>query len=87
MSTSPPSAHRLHLQFFARLREEAGCSALELETCAPTPAALYEELQRTRGLRVPRGVIRVAVNARYATMETPLRGGDTVVFIPPVAGG
>lgn len=78
---------RLRLQFFASLREEAGRSALELETTARTPAELYRELQATHGLRLPASVIRVAVNSRYVPMEAELHADDQVVFIPPVAGG
>ncbi|SDS19698.1 MoaD/ThiS family protein [Opitutus sp. GAS368] len=78
---------RLQLQFFAVLREQAGCSRLALDTAARTPAELYRELQASRGLSLPAELVRVAVNARYAAMDTPLQAGDHVVFIPPVAGG
>jgi molybdopterin converting factor subunit 1 len=78
---------RLQLQFFAALREQAGCATLALDTAAPTPAELYRELQAARGLTLPAELLRVAVNARYVPMDTPLQAGDHVVFIPPVAGG
>jgi molybdopterin converting factor subunit 1 len=83
------SAHtrRLQLQFFAALREQAGCGALTLDTTAATPAELYAELQRTHALTLPPALLRVAVNARYVPMDMPLQAGDQVVFIPPVAGG
>ena len=29
----------------------------------------------------------VAVNRLFASLETPLEGGDEVAFVPPVAGG
>ncbi|HVU18519.1 MAG TPA: molybdopterin converting factor subunit 1 [Candidatus Didemnitutus sp.] len=80
-------SRRVHLEFFARLREEAGCDRLELETVAANPAELYAELGRQRGLTVPVRALRVAINARYAAMDTPLQEGDTIAFIPPVAGG
>jgi molybdopterin converting factor small subunit len=32
-------------------------------------------------------VLRVAVNAEFGDWSQPLAHGDTVVFIPPVAGG
>ena len=31
--------------------------------------------------------ISSAVNADYARMDTPLRDGDEVAFLPPVSGG
>lgn len=32
-------------------------------------------------------VMRIAVNREFADMETELREGDEVAFIPPVSGG
>lgn len=84
---SPPATRRIQLQFFAGLREQAGCSALVLDTAAANPAELYRELQASHGLQLPAALLRVAVNARYAALDTPLQAGDQVVFIPPVAGG
>ncbi len=81
------ATRRIQLQFFAALREQAGCASLALDTTASTPAELYRQLQDSHGLQLPPMLLRVAVNARYATMDTPLNGGDSVVFIPPVAGG
>ena len=77
----------IHIKFFAVLREQAGVSTLERHTGAQTPAALYQELQASHGLQLSAALLRVAVNERYVTMETPLQAGDRVVFIPPVAGG
>jgi len=83
MSTSRP----VQVRFFAVLREQAGVSALDCTTAARTPAELYVELQAGRGLVFPATLLRVAINDRYAAMDTPLQAGDRVVFIPPVAGG
>ena len=81
------SPRQVQVRFFAVLREQAGVSTLECATAARTPAELYRELQAGRGLQFPADLLRVAINERYATMETPLAAGDRVVFIPPVAGG
>jgi len=78
---------QIHIKFFAVLREQAGVSSLDLTTSARTPAELYAELVAARGLTLPATLLRVAINDRYATMDTPLQPGDRVVFIPPVAGG
>jgi molybdopterin converting factor small subunit len=32
-------------------------------------------------------MLRVAVNSNFGDWAQPLAAGDTVVFIPPVAGG
>lgn len=83
----PATTHRLQIRFFAVLREQAGCSAIEHETAAATPAALYAELQAKYPLTFPAALLRVSLNERYADMAAPLGAGDRVVFIPPVAGG
>lgn len=79
---------KFHVRFFAILREQAGCSALEHVTSAPDATALYAELQqKLPGLVFPVHLLRVSINERYATLAAPLAAGDRVVFIPPVAGG
>ena len=78
---------RLQLRYYALLREEAGRQSESVETAATTPATLYAELAARHGFRLPASQLRVAVNAAFADWERPLRDGDEVVFIPPVAGG
>jgi molybdopterin converting factor subunit 1 len=81
-------SRQISVRFFAILREQAGCSALNVDTAAPDAAALYAELQgRIPALTFPAKLLRVSVNDRYTDMSTPLNAGDRVVFIPPVAGG
>jgi molybdopterin synthase sulfur carrier subunit len=87
MNPMPPVRHKIHIRFFAVLRDQCGCSSMELETAAATPAALYAELQASHNLTFPAALLRVSVNESYAGMAAPLADGDRVVFIPPVAGG
>jgi molybdopterin converting factor small subunit len=75
------------IQYVAILREERGLPGEEIDTLAGTPGALYEELRARHGFTLPPGRIRAAVNDEFVPVSTPLRDGDTVVFIPPVAGG
>ena len=77
----------VRVQYFAVLREQAGRAEETLATEAGTPAELYEALKALHGLRLPRAVLRVAVNEEFSDWERPLADGDHVVFIPPVAGG
>lgn len=77
----------IEVQFFALLREQAGCRELRHETQAETPAALYRELAEARGLSVPESILTYAVNAAYVPGDRLLSEGDRVAFIPPVAGG
>lgn len=78
---------QITVRFFAQLREQAGCRELAVRTAAPSPAALYGELAKARGLSVPQNILSFAVNEKYVPPETALREGDRVAFIPPVAGG
>jgi molybdopterin converting factor subunit 1 len=77
----------VQVQYFAILREERGLAEETLSTAAATLAALYEELRARHGFGLPAERMRAAVNGDFAPASTPLREGDYVVFIPPVAGG
>jgi molybdopterin converting factor subunit 1 len=78
---------KIHVQYFAILREQRGVASEDLATSAATPAALYAELRARHGFSLPVERIRAAVNDAFVDATTPLRDGDRVVFIPPVAGG
>lgn len=78
---------RIHVQYFAILREQRGATEDTLDTRATTPGALYEELRATHRFTLPAERIRAAVNDEFVAATAPLRDGDRVVFIPPVAGG
>lgn len=77
----------LHIQYFAILREQRGASQETLQTAAATPAALYQELRDRHHFTLTGDRIRAAVNERFVDSQAPLRDGDRIVFIPPVAGG
>jgi molybdopterin converting factor subunit 1 len=75
------------VRYFALLREQAGCSREELRTQARTPLELYQELRRLHGLALDPQFLRVAINDEFGDWRTSLAEGDTVAFLPPVAGG
>lgn len=77
----------LKIQYFALLREQRGAQEETLETVAATPAELYEELRASHAFTLPGDRVRAAVNGDFVTADAALKSGDTVVFIPPVAGG
>lgn len=58
-----------------------------MTTAAPTVAALYGELRGRFSFSMPADRLRVACNGDFVPWDHPLRDGDLVVFIPPVAGG
>ena len=86
-STSDSKPRTLRVQYFAILREQAGRSEETLDTTAATPAELYDELRRRHPFQLAAAQLKVALNSEFSDWQTPLRHGDTVVFIPPVAGG
>lgn len=77
----------LRVQYFAALRDQAGRSEETVATRARTPLDLYEELRVARRLQLRPEQLRVAVNEDFADWTRPLASGDSVVFLPPVAGG
>lgn len=78
---------RVRVRYFAVLREQAGRGNEELHTRARTPLELYEELRQRRGLALAPQFLRVAINDEFGDWRTRLAEGDTVAFLPPVAGG
>jgi molybdopterin converting factor subunit 1 len=78
---------QLTIQYFALMREQAGRSQETLETLAATPADLYAELTDRYRFTLSREQLKVAVNSDFSDWSRPLAAGDSVVFIPPVAGG
>ncbi|MET0532651.1 MAG: NTP transferase domain-containing protein [Steroidobacter sp.] len=80
-------ARTLRIQYYAILREQAGRSEETLDSTAATPAELYDELRKRHPFQLAATQLKVALNSEFSDWHTPLRHGDTVVFIPPVAGG
>ncbi len=78
---------KVTVQYFALLREQRGLNSEILDTSAPTPAALYAELRARHAFTLPADRVRAAINGDFAPADAALRENDTVVFIPPVAGG
>ncbi len=77
----------LDIQYFALLREQAGCAHESLQSAARTPRDLFLELQTRHRFTLPLEMLRVAINGDFAEWDHPLEAADHVVFIPPVAGG
>lgn len=86
-TTESPAAREIRVQYYALLREQAGRSSETLQTRARTPRELYLELGARYPFTLPPEMLRVAVNAEFGEWTQPLKPGDAVVFIPPVAGG
>lgn len=77
---------RVRIEYFAILREHAGKSAEEVQTAATTAGALFDELA-DRYAFPGMSAMKVAINDEFGEWDSVLADGDSVVFIPPVAGG
>ena len=77
----------LHILYFAILREQRGAAEERIESAAPTAHALYAELSARHRFSLPSERLRVVINDAFADWDSRLSDGDTVVFVPPVAGG
>jgi molybdopterin-guanine dinucleotide biosynthesis protein A len=80
-------SRRLTVQYYAVLREQAGRREESLVTAARTARDLYRELAQRYPFSLDPTVLRVAINGEFGDWAAPLADGDSVVFIPPVAGG
>lgn len=82
----------IHILFFARLREQLGCSDMEIEwqESLATVASLKQYLQaQQQGWDdvLSADNILCAVNQEQAEDQQPVADGDEVAFFPPVTGG
>lgn len=84
---APGTAREIRVQYFALLREQAGCRDETLTTLAATPRDLFAELTARHHFTLLPEHLKVAVNTEFSDWNRPLQAGDAVVFIPPVAGG
>jgi len=86
-SGAATGSRQLRVQYFALLREQAGAREEMVATRAATPRELFAELAARHRFTLGSEHLKVAVNSEFAEWSRPLAAGDTVVFIPPVAGG
>jgi molybdopterin converting factor subunit 1 len=82
----PKVTRTLTVEYFAVLREQAGKDSEDIETVAETADALFAELEARYGFPTLSSM-KVAINDEFSAWNAALKDGDTVVFIPPVAGG
>jgi MoaE-MoaD fusion protein len=71
---------------FGPLRERVGVDALQV-TGATVQEVWDEVVRRHPGAVVDSGSVRAARNLNYCEWTTLVQSGDTIAFIPPVAGG
>ncbi len=77
----------IQIDYFAALRDYAGIDSETVATEAVSAADLYEETRVRHKIELKRDGLRVARNAEFTSWEAHIEDGDTIVFLPPVAGG
>ncbi len=75
------------VRYFALFREKAKLEFETVEGDFSTYADLYSFLSHKHGFNLPEGMIQLAVNDEFGSMQQPVAENCSVVFIPPVAGG
>jgi molybdopterin synthase sulfur carrier subunit len=81
---------KVHVLYFAALRELTGCDAewLELPPETRTVGATLLHLERVRPELAGRlGSVRAALNETFVAPDEPITDADTLALIPPVSGG
>ncbi len=77
----------IDIEYYAILREQRGLSSETVQTTADTAKDLYVELTDQHQFSMTLDTLKVVVNEEFRKWDHALNEGDTVVFIPPVAGG
>lgn len=77
----------LTVEYFASLREERGCHKEDVATTAATAQEFFDELRQRYDFSLDAERLKVVVNEEFRDWAYVLQDGDSVVFIPPVAGG
>jgi molybdopterin converting factor small subunit len=81
------SSKNLSIGYYALRREQRGLSEERIDTDAATPGELYAALKAEHGFSLDASQLKVVINDAFTPWDTPLQPDDSVVFIPPVAGG
>ncbi len=80
---------RVTVQYYARLRELAGCAEW---SCDLPDGSTVADVWQAGVARYPAVVelgasLSCAVNADFSRMNAAVRDGDEIAFLPPVSGG
>lgn len=78
---------KIKIKYYAILREQRGLSQEKITTDCPTPRELYADLKLKHNFSLPENMMKVSINNAFTDWSAPLADGDSLIFIPPVAGG
>jgi molybdopterin converting factor subunit 1 len=80
---------RINVLYFAQARDAAGTDAesVSLPTTSSVKMLVSQSMKAHQRLKGMSDTIRIAVNEEIAAEDDRLADGDTVAFLPPIAGG
>ena len=79
---------RITVLYFASLADKAQQGQQQLDLADNISLSeLYTQLQQQHGFELDISKVRVAINDEFASWDDAINDGDTIAFIPPVAGG
>ena len=78
---------KVTIKYFAAIREATGKNEEVVHTTAKNPSELLRQLKQQYAIDFKEDNLKVALNEEYVSFSSPLKERDTVVFVPPVAGG
>lgn len=77
----------VHILYFASLAEQAGIDAQSIDTDIDNLSQLYQFLKDKHQFSLNESQLAVAINHHIKDWQSDFNDGDTIAFIPPVAGG
>lgn len=77
----------LHILYFASLAEQAGIDTESIDTNIDNLSQLYQFLKDKHQFSLNENQLAVAINHHMKDWHSTFNNGDTIAFIPPVAGG
>lgn len=77
----------INVQYFASFRDQSGKSSEQLLVDCDTASELYEHVKGLYGFHLKPQHLRVAINENFSNLNQTIQEGDSIVFLPPVAGG
>lgn len=78
---------KIQIHYFALMREERGLSKESYDTDANNAQELFDELKQKYHFSLNADRLRVSINDQFENWNYALQENDSIVFIPPVAGG
>ncbi len=69
------------------MREEIGLNNETIKTNSNTVSELYNEIKNIHNFSIDKKNLKIAINNSFVKWNKNISNDDTIIFIPPVAGG